>query len=91
LLRVSDETGGKQESINHQVVALKSMELNYLGQNIPNPTDEQCSIPCYIETSVTHAEIIFRDELGSEGSRVASGGRGMGQVTVLSSGLAAGI
>jgi hypothetical protein len=79
------------ENVNNQSVELKSTHQTYLGQSVPNPYKGQCTIPYYVDESVSTAEIVFYDELGREVSRVQLIGHGNGQLTVLSSQLEDGI
>ncbi|MBK9730323.1 MAG: tail fiber domain-containing protein [Chitinophagaceae bacterium] len=79
------------ENVNKQSVELKSNHQTYLGQSIPNPNRDQCTIPYYVEESVQHAAIIFIDETGREINRVEIIGRGSGQLTVQSSQLENGV
>lgn len=79
------------ENVNQQIVDLKSISQNYLGQSVPNPHKDQCTIPYYVEQNVSNADIIFYDELGWEINRVQIIGRGTGQLTILSSQLTDGV
>ncbi|MBX7107484.1 MAG: T9SS type A sorting domain-containing protein [Chitinophagales bacterium] len=74
-----------------QIVELTSNHQTYLGQIIPNPHKDQCTIPYYIDASVQQALIIFNNETGREINRVEIIGRGNGQLTVLTSQLENGV
>lgn len=78
-------------SSNQQVLVLSVAGHNSIGQSIPNPHKEQCTIPYYIAETTNKAEIVFYDNLGREINRVEIIGRGAGQVTVLTSQLATGL
>jgi len=82
---------GSSGNANDQSVELKSENKTYLGQSVPNPHKDQCTIPYYIDESITNAVIVFNDEMGREVNRVELLGHGNGQLTVLSSNLADGI
>ena len=79
------------ENLNKQSIELNNAQKSSLGQSIPNPHNGQCTIPYFIDETVTKAEIVFYDEMGKEINRVILNGHGNGQVTVLSSQLAEGV
>src|SRR5207247_402907 len=76
---------------NQQTIDLKSAHINSLGQSVPNPHKDQCSIPYYIDETAGSAQIIFTDEMGRVVNNVDVIGRGNGQLTVFSSQLADGV
>jgi hypothetical protein len=84
--------GNDQSGIlNQQIVELKLLQGNFLGQSIPNPHKDQCTIPYYVELNTGKAEIVFFDNLGREINRIEILGRGSGQVTLFTSQLATGL
>lgn len=84
------ENDGNNSS-NQQVLVLSVAGHNSIGQSIPNPHKEQCTIPYYIAETTNKAEIVFYDNPGREINRVEIIGRGAGQVTVFTSQLVTGL
>ncbi|MCY7410191.1 MAG: tail fiber domain-containing protein [Chitinophagales bacterium] len=77
--------------ISSQTISLKNTNAPFLGQNIPNPYENQTTIPYYLPNEAVHAFIIFSDELGRQFNQIEIIGRGKGQLTALTTELEDGI
>ncbi len=83
-----DESG--EETVNHLTVELSSMQYVFLGQNIPNPYDEQTTISYFIPEDAGSAQMLFFDLTGRT-LKTVDVQKGYGIITVFAPNLSKGI